>query len=219
LKRAWSEPFLSFYPYLSKIFRSNIGKRKLGNVTRNFTYWEREPRGSLDMDKIACFVMFSQVKGGFRAIQAWMVALADSITAAWRASGLESAYDAAIEKYQGRAKRIRSWIWNGSPSRFRLSNFSETPVRDSRRQEHGMDENDSGSPYRLYGRGIRWGATGRRERFVLCGGESRCIWTRTKACARTGATSFRESSAASDSYWSDSGSIRKVQLRANWQDG
>jgi hypothetical protein len=78
---------------------------------------------------------------------------------------------------------------------------------------------DSGSPYRLYGRGIRWGIAGRRERFVLCGGESRCIWTRTKLVQETGATSFRESSAASDSYWSDSGSlIRKVKLRGNWQD-
>lgn len=140
------------------------------------------------------------------------------ITAAWRVSGLESRYDAAIEKYKGRAKRIRSRIWNGASSRFGLSKLSETPVEYTGGQKYGMAEDGGRSEDGLYRRG-QWGSTQRGgERFVLCRGESRCFWTRTKACARTGATSFRESSAASNSYWGNStGIIRVVQLRENWE--
>ena len=80
------------------------------------------------------------------------------ITAAWRAGGaIKSRYVAAIEKYQGRSKRIRSWFWNGSRSRLGLSIFSEIAIRNSRRQEHGMDETHSRQENGLYGRSFRWG--------------------------------------------------------------
>ena len=128
--------------------------------------------------------------------------------------GLDSGHESTTEKYKGWSIRIRPRFWNGSSSRFGLSIFSETPISNSRRQEYGMAENDSGSPHRLYGRGKRWSFDGRRERFVFRRGEPRCIWTRTKACSGTDATSFGESATEPNPFW---GNKRTVILRENWQ--
>ena len=222
LKRRWSETFLSLYPYLSIKFRSNIGREKLrSHYTLNFTHWEPEPRGCMDMDKNRNFAGQS----AFWAVWVWISALFGLVSRSvgkfrcgWRVKAVRlgqiresDSDDTTTQKYEGRAIRILAWIWNGTAPRFGLSDFSETAVEYLRGQEHGISKDDCGSENGLYGPDKRWSTQRRGERFVFREGEPRCIWSGTRACQRTTANAFRESSTADLPDWRDTRRIKKLQ--------
>ena len=158
---------------------------------------------------LACLRRSEHVFGRFESDRCSRDVTGGSMVPLWRVKAVGSHYVATIEEYKGRAIRVFAWRRDDATSRFRLSELSQFALGYARRQKHGMAEIDCRSQNGLHGRGQRWSVSGRRERFVFRQGEPRCIWTGTRACERTGPTSFWESASADLSDWRHSAGINE----------
>jgi hypothetical protein len=193
---------------------------------KKFSQWGRKFRKSVRLSEIGCFRRSGYVFGqtGSDSLRAVVSGLLRRVL--WRGKAVRLAQvkgrdfcDATVEEYEGRAIRILAWIWNGTASRFGLSEFSEAAVEYLRGQEHGISEDDSRSENGLHRSHQRWSTTGERERFVFREGEPRCFRTSTCVGSGTETDAIRKSPTADLSEWSNTRRIKKLEKRFEILDG